>query len=111
MKAGRLVVRKQFAYFAVPLFRRAVASRTAKDCDDPDLQRSVVAALNLPPDDRLLGDARLIGGQLCWDKMHETLARELATSQRGSYFATNTCAFMTSKGAVGKTSPCYNGKP
>jgi hypothetical protein len=50
MKAGRLVIRKQFVYFAVPFFKAAVTreAHPAHDCADGDLLRAVSAAVLLP---------------------------------------------------------------
>lgn len=63
MKAGRLVILKQFPYVAVPFFRRGVVGNkdAARNCGDEQLKRSVQAALSgLPGDDPLVAEARQV---------------------------------------------------
>ena len=55
MKAGLLVMRKQFHYFAIPFFKVAVVGKAnnARECANAELKDATEAAVKLPDSDAL----------------------------------------------------------
>jgi hypothetical protein len=60
LRAGRLVIRRQFAYVAAPFFRRALRDRAGPACEDRELGRAAAEALKLPKNDPLHADGAAI---------------------------------------------------
>jgi hypothetical protein len=101
-RAGKLVRLNQFAYVAVPYFKRAVdRGMDAKSCGDEDLQLAVVAALGLPANDNRVADARAIASGTCFSALSGPLMEEFNKNTKGSYYFDNACGFLKAKGKLG----------
>lgn len=106
LQVGKLVTRKQFVYFAVPMFRKAAeGGYDKKICEDDDLLRSVAAALELPKDHEMLPDARDITSKFCFAEVLDTIEAKVRASTPDSYLAQNTCDLLKAKGALAKLKP------
>ncbi len=102
-RAGVLVAKGDHAG-AVPFFRRGLGGKkNAKLCGEPSLEVAVGSALSLDPKDPRVADAKLIGGDLCWDQLKEGLVGRFADGNDN--YRRNSCGFLkTKKDALGPLS-------
>lgn len=84
---------------ATPFFRRAFAGQTApKECAEPAVGASVVAALALDPPDNDLAAAIEIADKLCWDATKDAVVDGFVTG--GSRYKQNSCDFLAAHHAL-----------
>lgn len=99
-KVGKVVVRKQFVYVAVPFFYQAVKGGSKDFCEDEDFQRSIIGGLGLPNDDDRAKKSTELVSSVCWDKIKGNLLKTLSNESPNSYLTTNACALLKAKGEV-----------
>jgi hypothetical protein len=103
LRAGKIVRLNQFAYVAMPYFKRAIDRQAdAKACADEDLRLAVVAALGLPPDDPRMKDARALASGSCFAALSDAVMEEFNKNTKGSYYFDNACGFLKAKGKLGE---------
>jgi hypothetical protein len=93
-RAGALIAPKH-AVAAVPFLKRGLGGANGKRCTDKVLAAPVVAALAAKPSDPVVADAKLVGGDWCWDALKETLVDHFSTGSEN--YRRNTCGFMKTK--------------
>lgn len=96
-KAAKMTRKTMNSWVAIPLFEQAFASKQG-ECKDEDVHLAVVAGLNLPPDrTEILGPAKKIGLELCFNEMKDKLVE---SADSDSFLFKNICKDLSSKGLI-----------